>query len=275
MTDVASKFTQAVGTKDQKASTVVRVLEREWLVRYGIPNRIHSDQGRSFEGKLMQGLCEAYGMDKSRTSSYHPQGNGQVERFNRTLHNLIRTMNEEEKKDWKHYLPKLVMAYNGSVHSGTGKTPFSLFFGRPLKLPIDIVLGVEPVGSIGKKVNQAWKKVSHGKEHEELVPGSIVRMRQHPLGRCRIQNKYGEKEYQVVERVNEQLYKLKGVDGKKEERIVHAGAIVSMEGLREGNGFEEDAWIEALREVPVKEPEGDVDVDVDDMLMGERVRRRG
>ena len=68
MTDVFTKFTQAVPARDQKASTVADVLVREWFVRYGIPRRIHSDQGRNFESALIRELCGMYGIKKSHTT---------------------------------------------------------------------------------------------------------------------------------------------------------------------------------------------------------------
>ena len=89
MTDVSLKFTQAVETKEKKASTVVKVLEREMFVRFGIHSIIHSDQGRNLKSQLVKG--EAYSMNSSRRTAYHPQGNGQAERFNRNIH-LLRTI---------------------------------------------------------------------------------------------------------------------------------------------------------------------------------------
>uniref|UniRef100_A0A3B1J0Z4 Gypsy retrotransposon integrase-like protein 1 n=1 Tax=Astyanax mexicanus TaxID=7994 RepID=A0A3B1J0Z4_ASTMX len=89
MTDVFSKYTVAVPTRDQRASTVAQVLLKECFFKFGVPSRIHSDQGRSFESSLMQQFCQLYGIEKSRTTPYHPAGNGQCERFNRTLHNLL------------------------------------------------------------------------------------------------------------------------------------------------------------------------------------------
>uniref|UniRef100_A0A8C5C0T7 Gypsy retrotransposon integrase-like protein 1 n=1 Tax=Gadus morhua TaxID=8049 RepID=A0A8C5C0T7_GADMO len=105
MTDVFSKYTQAVPTHDQRATTVAQVLVNEWFYKFGVPGRIHSDQGRNFESQLIQQLCGMYGIDTSHTTPYHPAGNGQCERFNRTLHNLLRTLPVPKKRDWSCYLP--------------------------------------------------------------------------------------------------------------------------------------------------------------------------
>lgn len=77
MTDIFSKFSQAVSTWDQKAATVAEVLVREWFYQYGVPAHLHSDQGRSFESELVKQLCELYRVKKTHTTPYHPQGNGQ------------------------------------------------------------------------------------------------------------------------------------------------------------------------------------------------------
>lgn len=148
MTDVFSKYTLAVPTRDQRASTVAQVLVTEWFLKFGIPARIHSDQGRNFESSLIQQLCSLYGVEKSRTTPYHPQGNGQCERFNRTLHNLLRALPVSRKRDWSSCLPQVLYSYNTTPHQSTGESPFYLMFGQEPRLPVDFLLGrvLEPVG---------------------------------------------------------------------------------------------------------------------------------
>ena len=148
ITDVFSKYSIAVPTRDQRAPTVAHVLVTEWFYRFGIPSRVHSDQGRCFENNLIQQLCGMYGIHKSRTTPYHPAGNGQCERFNRTLHNLLRTLPVSRKRDWASCLPHVVFCYNTTPHQTTGESPHLLMFGQEPQLPVDFLLGRirEPVG---------------------------------------------------------------------------------------------------------------------------------
>ena len=145
MTDVFSIYTWAVPTRDQRAATVAHVLFVEWFSRFGVPARIHLDQGRSFESSLIQQLCGLYGIKKSRTTPYHPSGNGQCELFNRTLHNLF---HNSWKRDWNSCLPQVLYAYNTTPHHATGESTFLLMFGQELILPVNFPLGrvQDPVG---------------------------------------------------------------------------------------------------------------------------------
>ncbi|CAL9690547.1 unnamed protein product [Knipowitschia caucasica] len=97
MTDHFTKYAVAVPTPNQKAKTVAKCLWDHFLVHYGIPEKLHSDQGTDFESRTIKELCTVAGIHKVRTTPYHPRGNP-VERFNRTLLNMLGTLGEQEKK---------------------------------------------------------------------------------------------------------------------------------------------------------------------------------
>lgn len=82
VTDSFTKYSWAFPTHNQQAPTVAKLLWEKILVNFGFPQRLHSDQGRDFESRIIRDLCKVAGIEKTRTTPYHPQGNGQTERFN-------------------------------------------------------------------------------------------------------------------------------------------------------------------------------------------------
>lgn len=141
LTDHFTKFAVAIPTPNQKAKTVAKCLWNEFMVYYGIPERIHSDQGTDFESKLIKELCEVIGIKKSRTTPYHPRGNP-VERFNRTLLSMLGTLEDKQKSKWREYVKPLVHAYNCTRNEVTGFAPYELLFGRCPRLPVDLAFGL-------------------------------------------------------------------------------------------------------------------------------------
>jgi transposase InsO family protein len=107
-----------------------------------MPERLHSDRGANFTGKVITEMCQMLGIKRSTTTSFHPMGNGSCERQNQTLLNLMGTLPESKKSRWKDYVAPLVHAYNCTRSDVTGYTPFELMFGRTPRLPIDHQFGL-------------------------------------------------------------------------------------------------------------------------------------
>ena len=88
-TDHFTRYAQAIPTRDQTAKTTAEALLSVFVNDYGFPLKLHSDRVANFEGKIIAELCKLTGMYKSRTMPYHATGNGQCERLNRSLLNML------------------------------------------------------------------------------------------------------------------------------------------------------------------------------------------
>lgn len=97
-----------------KAKTTAQAFYNNFVIPYGIPYKIHSDQGANFESSLIKELCLLLNIQKTRTTPYHPMGNGICERFNRTLINMLGTLQPNQKQDWKTCIGPIVHAYNST-----------------------------------------------------------------------------------------------------------------------------------------------------------------
>ncbi len=136
--DYFTRWVEAYAIPNQEATTVATKLIDEMFCRFGIPARLHSDQGRQFESEVVQEVCRVLHICKSRTTPYHPQSDGLVERLNRTLLSMLATTVHGNPGDWECHLPKLCMAYNTSEQPTTGYAPFSLMFGQKARIPLDV-----------------------------------------------------------------------------------------------------------------------------------------
>ena len=126
------------------AQTTAKTLWDKFIVHYGLPEKILTDQGCNFESQLVADLCELMGVQKIPTSLYHLQTNGQSERFISTLINMLGTLPKEKKSEWKNHIGTLVHAYNCTCNSAMGFSPYYLMFSRQPCLPVDVALGLAP-----------------------------------------------------------------------------------------------------------------------------------
>ena len=135
--DHFSKYVVAYVVKDQTAHTAAETLRIGYFRLFGAPACLVSDQGKAFTGHVITHLCELYGVQKLRTSPYHAQTNGQVERMNQMIICMIGKLEENRKACWSKHLPELLMAYNATHSAVTGYSPYYLLFGRRPRIPVD------------------------------------------------------------------------------------------------------------------------------------------
>ncbi|CAB4041949.1 Retrovirus-related Pol poly from transposon [Paramuricea clavata] len=136
MSDHFTKWVEAVPMPNQRAETVAKAFVNEVVTRHGVPSKLLTDQGRNFEADLMKQVFSLLGVRKLRTSPYHPQTDGQVERMNCTLKGILTAYVNKDHNDWDDHLPLALFAYRNSVHSSSGVSPFQAIYGREATTPL-------------------------------------------------------------------------------------------------------------------------------------------
>ena len=139
--DYSSKWPEAYAIPRQDTETVAEVLVNEFVCRFGVPLELHSDQGTNFESAVFKEMCRLLGIRKTRTTPLHPQSDGMVERYNRTLKTQLSLFVEEHQRDWDKHEPMLLMAYRTAVHNATKFTPARMMLGHEIRVPIELVYG--------------------------------------------------------------------------------------------------------------------------------------
>jgi hypothetical protein len=142
--DYFTKWPEASAIPDQEASTVADALVTNFFCRFGIPRELHRDQGRNFQSRLLQDILQRLGLSKTRTIPLHPQSDGMVKRYIKTVQEHLRKVVASNQKDWDAMLPLFILAYRASTHDITGFAQTSLLFGKELRLPSDLLFGTPP-----------------------------------------------------------------------------------------------------------------------------------
>ena len=258
ITDHFTRLAYAIPTRNQTAKTTAQALY-SFFMHYGFPKKLHSDQGRNFESSLIKELCKLAGIEKSRTTPYHPMGNPVCERFNKTLLDMLGTLTDEQKADWKAYVPTVVHAYNATKHESTGYSPFYLMFGRHPRLPIDIAMGIEP--SDGEDVGQEYtdklrermefayrlatdqSEKSTGRHktlYDRRVRGATVELGDRVLvknvgirGKNKLANRWEDHIYMVLDKPNEDIpvFVVQREDKRGSKRTLHRNLLLPVNFL--------------------------------------------
>uniref|UniRef100_A0A8C6MMG0 Gypsy retrotransposon integrase-like protein 1 n=1 Tax=Nothobranchius furzeri TaxID=105023 RepID=A0A8C6MMG0_NOTFU len=142
--DYFIKWLEAYAIPDQSAITTAERLVTKMFYRFGAPNELHCDQGRNYEAEVFSEACRRLGIKKTRTTPPHPQSDGLVERFNRTLATQLTNLVDKQQRDRNLHLPLTLWAYRTVVQESTCCTPAALMFGHEMHTPVDLVFGPPP-----------------------------------------------------------------------------------------------------------------------------------
>ena len=207
---------------------------------------------------MFEGLNEICDITKSQTTAYHPQGNGQCERFNRTIVQMMRTLSDDHKRSWHKHAQHLAHVYNCTINNVTGYSPFFLMFGRHPRLPIDLIF--ENVNEEDRKsyekyaedwracMREAYERAgtaarqSQGRSHKHadrrahstlIAPGDRVLVRRNvdKKGHGKIKSFWEDDIYTVIRKMDDNpVYEVKCA-GSKGTRVVHRNALMPCDSL--------------------------------------------
>jgi hypothetical protein len=119
--------------------TAKQFVQHVWRL-HGLPTTIVSDRDRKFTGAFWQELCRLVGTQQRMSTAYHPQTDGQTERTNRTIEEVLRHYVGQSQTDWEELLPMAEYAINSSKHESTQETPFFLNYGQHPRSPVELAV---------------------------------------------------------------------------------------------------------------------------------------
>lgn len=131
ISDRFTKLTRMIPMRGISAPAVERAFVDSWVFTYGPPLDLLADNGRQFTSKFFQGVCDALNIHNSFTTTYHPQTNGQVECFNRSIASSLKAYVADHPRDWDLSTSSLTYAYNFQPHSSPTPAPFELVLSKP------------------------------------------------------------------------------------------------------------------------------------------------
>lgn len=153
--DHFTKWVELAPLQDQSAETVCNAMQKYVIFRHGCPERLLSDNGPQFRSHLVNAVCGLFDIEKIFSSTYYPQGDGNAERFMRTLNNALAVLAHDDVDSWDEHLQAVAFAYNTTPNAATGVTPFLLNHGKEATL------------SHSRTLERLWE--AHDKSHVDYV----------------------------------------------------------------------------------------------------------
>jgi len=163
MQDDLTKLSQAYPVPNHESKTIAKCL-LHFISHYGIPTTILSDQGSDFLSELMKEFAKLFHIKKLKTTAFHPQSNGALERSHSTLKDYLKHYTNHLLNDWDDWLPTAMFSYNTTIHSSTNYSPYELVFGYRPSLPSALTQPLEVsytydnyIDQLKYRLNKSWE----------------------------------------------------------------------------------------------------------------------
>ncbi len=255
--DYATRYPEAIPLRKATAKTIAQEL---FLLssRVGIPAEILTDQGTPFMSRLMADLCRLLKVKQLRTTVYHPQADGLVERFNQTLKQMLRRVVAEDKRDWDLMIPYVLFGIREVPQASTGFTPFELLFGRQPRGLLDVAKEaweqqpavhrsvIEHVREMRDRIDRVMPLVrehlskaqqaqqrhyNRAAQPREFHPGDRV-MVLVPTAACKFLATW-QGPYTVLEKIGPVTYRIRQPGRRRTEQLYHINLLKKWVGTRD------------------------------------------
>jgi hypothetical protein len=134
----STRFPEAIPLRNIKAKTIIKALIK-FFTLVGLPKVVQSDQGSNFMSGIFQQVMHELGIKQYKSSAYHPESQGALERFHQTLKNMIRSYCHDTQKDWDEGIPMLLFAARETIQDSLKFSPFELVFGHTVRGPLKLL----------------------------------------------------------------------------------------------------------------------------------------
>jgi len=246
--DCFIRWVKAFPLKNFRAKTVAEIFVNQVVSRFGVPSELHTDQGRNFDSRFFAELSQVLGIKKTRTTPFHPQSNGMVERQHQTIIEYLAKFVSENQRDWDQWIGMCLLAFRLARHEATKISPAEMCFGRDLKLPLDLLRGNPPdklrcsennyVAQLSEKLNSIHERVRqelnlrsqrvktlYDQKSRQLLFDSGQKVwlfnPQRIVGRTPKLQSNWEGPYEVIKRLNDVVYCIRKLDKHRKNKIVH------------------------------------------------------